>query len=54
MELKIGDVVVLKSGGPLMTIINIENNKAICSWFDKNKPNQSIFILTSIVKDERE
>ena len=33
-ELKIGDVVKLKSGGPTMTVDNIEKNGEIyCKWF---------------------
>ena len=33
-ELKIGDVVKLKSGGPIMTVNNIEENgEMYCKWF---------------------
>jgi len=33
-ELKIGDLVKLKSGGPAMTVNNIEENGQIyCRWF---------------------
>ena len=32
-KLKIGDVVKLKSGGPTMTIIKVENEEAYCKWF---------------------
>ena len=33
-EFKIGDVVKLKSGGPTMTVNNIEENGEIyCQWF---------------------
>jgi uncharacterized protein YodC (DUF2158 family) len=37
-DLKNGDVVLLKSGGPIMTIdyISIQREKATCIWFDKN------------------
>ena len=38
-EFKIGDIVLLKSGSPQMTITGIANNhsKYICEWFiDKN------------------
>lgn len=31
-EFSIGDVVQLKSGGPDMTIIEIDNGKALCLW----------------------
>ena len=32
-ELKIGDVVKLKSGGPTMTVIKIEDGYVYCKWF---------------------
>jgi len=42
-----GDVVQLKSGGPLMTIDHIgpalqgsDHDAALCSWFEKNKGKQ--------------
>ena len=31
-KLKIGDVVVLNSGGPDMTIVEIDGDKATCWW----------------------
>jgi uncharacterized protein YodC (DUF2158 family) len=54
-DLKAGDVVQLKSGGPKMTIEEIDtydgdHNKASCVWFEKNKREESIFELTSLVK----
>lgn len=37
MKFKIGDVVVLKSGGPEMTVENIdEQGNVTCTWFDKD------------------
>lgn len=37
MKFSVGDVVVLKSGGPRMTVesIDAESSKAHCVWFDK-------------------
>jgi len=32
-ELKTGDTVQLKSGGPPMTIIKVEDEEAYCKWF---------------------
>ncbi|WP_199728308.1 YodC family protein [Achromobacter sp. K91] len=39
-----GDVVQLKSGGPLMTVTSISGNDVSCTWFDeKNKVNTRSF-----------
>lgn len=50
MNLKIGDVVVLKSGGPLMTIHNIGDYShqglspgLLCVWFDEKKKVEAVF-----------
>lgn len=50
-DLKIGEVVQLKSGGPLMTIHGIGdysmssgfNPGILCVWFDSNKKVEDIF-----------
>jgi len=48
-EFKIGDVVQLKSGGPLMTIENFdEDNKACCVWFIDNKQQYGLFEIKTI------
>ena len=40
MEFQIGDVVMLKSGGPRMTVESIESEEKVwCTWFDSNKRN---------------
>ncbi len=43
-----GDVVVLKSGGPKMTIRWIENNEAACDWFVKDEEKSAVFPLSSL------
>jgi uncharacterized protein YodC (DUF2158 family) len=35
-EAKVGDVVVLKSGGPPMTIESITGDRINCVWIDRN------------------
>lgn len=38
IEVKIGDVVQLKSGGPTMTIEDIDDSGNVkCKWFDKDQ-----------------
>ena len=32
-EFKVGDAVILKSGGPRMTIETLESGRADCVWF---------------------
>lgn len=41
--LKCGDVVVLNSGGPAMTVMWIEENRAGCVWFLDGKPQSDAF-----------
>jgi uncharacterized protein YodC (DUF2158 family) len=45
MQFEIGDVVRLKSGGPLMTVIKLESDgQVICQWFEKNQPQTGTFL----------
>lgn len=37
-EVKAGSVVVLKSGGPKMTVRWVEEEHAYCEWFPTEKP----------------
>lgn len=57
--MKVGDVVVLKSGGPEMTILRIHSGSAEsvaeCGWFDKTPENfwrleSDNFPMESLVK----
>lgn len=36
-----GDVVQMKSGGPLMTVISVEDGDFICSWMERSGPQNS-------------
>jgi len=59
MDLKVGDVVVLKSGGPKMTIKRIETVKLLdsdnntimghCNWFEKEQLQSKMFPLETLV-----
>ncbi len=49
-ELKNGDRVRSKSGGPLMTIFRIiANETAYCRWHDGEKSEWGVFHLSSLV-----
>ena len=54
-QLKIGDVVILKSGGPPMTVHNIGdytmkglNPGLLCVWFDGSKKMEDVFHPNSV------
>lgn len=52
-DVKVGDVVKLKSGGPKMTVTSIEDHmgtpSVFCEWFDEKNTQQSgVFALTSV------
>jgi len=56
-DLKVGDVVQLKSGGPKMTIEGIgkygmgaTRDRAKCLWFDGAKRFEDLFELTTLTK----
>jgi len=54
VEFKPGDIVVLKSGGPEMTIDKISKasyesmESAVCVWFEGKKKCSELFKLTSL------
>lgn len=58
MELKVGDVVMLKSGGPQMTIVEIgkynysDSVQAKCVWFERTKKTEEVFVLESLKLQE--
>lgn len=55
-DIKAGDVVVLKSGGPKMTVSTIGDflmskgieNGAKCTWFDKTTLKEEVFHVEAI------
>ena len=43
-EWKVGDVVQLKSGGPVMTVDGIGGSgKCICVWVEKGEPRKATY-----------
>jgi uncharacterized protein YodC (DUF2158 family) len=50
MEIDLGDVVQLKSGGPSMTVAEIKDDFAVCRWFDGNRECTNTFPLSSLHK----
>ena len=51
-EIKAGDVVQLKSGGPKMTVTDVALSNGVmtawCSWFDGNKNQSGTFPVVSL------
>ncbi len=45
---KEGDVVILKSGGPKMTIKYCDDRQVICNWFENNTKNEDNFLPTQL------
>ncbi len=55
-EIKPGDVVLLKSGGPAMTVTAVEDQygtlTAWCMWFEKTQHHTGVFPIITIEKTE--
>lgn len=53
-EIKKGELVVLKSGGPTMTVTSVGDHwgeqTAWCSWFDGKKPENATFPVVALKK----
>jgi uncharacterized protein YodC (DUF2158 family) len=44
-----GTLVMLKSGGPIMTVKEVRDNGVVCEWFDgKQEPQVRVFAATSL------
>jgi uncharacterized protein YodC (DUF2158 family) len=51
-DIKIGELVVLKSGGPKMVVADTDGVYALCVWFDGNIKHEAPFKLGIIDKVE--
>lgn len=55
-EFTIGDVVQLKSGGPDMTVVSLDEDTTLktsqvhCQWFEKNRPHSGSFPAAALEK----
>jgi uncharacterized protein YodC (DUF2158 family) len=47
--IKPGDEVRLKSGGPIMTVSAIEEDEAICLWFEGQKQKVNRFPIVTLM-----
>ncbi len=55
MALKIGSIVQLKSGGPVMTITKIDDVNAItCIWYAAQPGEFRTYVFTEVLLDEVE
>jgi uncharacterized protein YodC (DUF2158 family) len=50
MEIRVGDIVVLKSGGPKMTVEKVGNGVFVCKWFDGDKAERDFFPFDTVRK----
>jgi uncharacterized protein YodC (DUF2158 family) len=51
---KVGDVVLLKSGGPKMTVSEIDEDSVFCRWFHNNRVQSACFAPEQLKKVEEE
>jgi len=49
-EIQNGDTVMLKSGGPVMTVIRVSGSDITCSWFIKGEEKREAFRKQSLEK----
>jgi uncharacterized protein YodC (DUF2158 family) len=47
-QIGLGDTVMLKSGGPIMTVSDVENDMARCEWFDSSTAFSKMFPLIAL------
>lgn len=54
IQIKPGDVVCLKSGGPRMTVEDVSDKQVSATWFDGEKLSRSLFnVATVLIRGEK-
>jgi uncharacterized protein YodC (DUF2158 family) len=53
MQLNVGDVVRLRSGGPVMTVRRMNHDGVMCEWFDdQNHVESRLFEGAMLIREE--
>ncbi len=50
--LKVGNLVRLKSGGPLLTVTAVDGDTVTCQWFDDKKLGVATFPKDTLVLED--
>lgn len=53
MDFKPGDVVILKSGGPLMTVVGKKSDGIHCCWFSEKDDNFKQFTFPAEMLEKK-
>ena len=54
-EFKLGDIVMLKSGSPSMTIIHVNSDGMLtCRWYDGKQFHTEFFPTGSVMRNDEE
>ena len=51
-QFKPGDVVQLKSGGPLMTVRGVSDSECLCEWFSDSTPKKGSYLHAQLKDPE--
>ncbi len=49
-DFKIGDLVQLKSGGPVMTVTYLDGDKVHCRWFNKDNSTATVVVASATLQ----